>query len=207
MDWFGKKQGGDKTEMKLPYGARLRGAVTFDDLTGKLGADAFTFEWPSSPQTIEAIGDIDLGAGNRLYRLYLTDDAFLQIATVNGEPGDVNLFVYAESINPASKDAFERWCTAGRLPEYTLGDCTYRRVWGEGEGMVPPVPLEESVYKKDLTTADYDLTLYSMLYSRELPGMDRNELLLVAGEDSGPTDFVISQAVGIPLSTAEFEIT
>jgi len=206
MEWFGNKSN-DASAAKLPYGARLRGAVTFDDLTGKLGASAFNFDWPESPQTIEAIGDIDLGAGNRLYRLYLTDDAFLQIATVNGEPGDVNLFVYAESINPASKDAFERWCTAGRLPDYTLGEASYRRVWGEGEGMAPPVPLEESVYKKNLTTADYDLTLYSMLYSRELPGMDRNELLLVAGEDSGPTDFVISQAVGIPLSTAEFEIT
>jgi len=206
MEWFSNKSN-DAAAAKLPYGARLRGAVTFDDLTGKLGADAFNFDWPESPQTIEAIGDIDLGAGNRLYRLYLTDDAFLQIATVNGEPGDVNLFVYAESINPASKDAFERWCTAGRLPDYTLGEASYRRVWGEGEGMAPPVPLEESVYKKNLTTADYDLTLNSMLYSRELPGMDRNELLLVAGEDSGPTDFVISQAVGIPLSTAEFEIT
>ena len=114
--------------------------------------------------------------------------------------------VYAESINPASKDAFERWCTAGRLPDYTLGEASYRRVWGDGEGMAQPVPLEGRVYKKNLDTSEYDLTLYSMLYSRELPGMDRNELLLVAGEDSGPEDFVISQAVGIALSTAEFEI-
>ncbi len=206
MEWFGNN-GASKSAIALPYGARLRGAVRFDDLLGKLGADAFNFDWPSSPQTIEAIGEIDLGAGSKLYRLYLTDDAFLQIATSNGEAGDVNLFVYAESINPSSKDAFERWVTAGRLPDYTLGGCNYRRVWGEGEGTAQPVPLEESVYKKDLTTREYDLTLYSMLYSRELPGMERSELLLVAGEDSGPEDFVISQAVGIALSTAEFEIT
>ncbi|MBN8885591.1 MAG: DUF2491 family protein [Rudaea sp.] len=207
MDWFGNKQNGAKPGTTLPYGARLRGAVSFDDLLAKLGADAFNFDWPSSPQTIEAIGDIDLGAGSRLYRLYLTDDAFLQIATVDGAPGDVNLFVYAESINPSSKDAFERWVTSGRLPDYTLGERSYTRVWGEGEGMAQPVPLEERIYKKDLDTPEYDLTLYSMLYSRELPGMQRNELLLVAGEDSGPEDFVISQAVGIALSTAEFEIT
>ncbi|WP_347260938.1 DUF2491 family protein [Rudaea sp.] len=207
MDWFGNKSGNDASAAKLPYGARLRAAVRFDDLLGKLGADTFNFEWPASPQTIEAIGEIDLGAGNRLYRLYLTDDAFLQIATADGQPGDVNLFVYAESINPASKDAFERWCIAGRLPDYTLGEASYRRVWGEGEGMAPPVPLEERVYKQNLDTSEYDLTLYSMLYSRELPGMQRNELLLVAGEDSGPEDFVISQAVGLALSTAEFEIT
>lgn len=205
MEWFGNN--GAKPGIALPYGARLHGAVRFDDLLGKLGADAFNFDWPTSPQTIEAIGDIDLGTGSRLYRLYLTDDAFLQIATSNGEPGDVNLFVYAESINPSSKDAFERWVTSGRLPDYTLGDCSYRRIWGEGEGMAQPVPLEERVYKKDLATSEYDLTLYSMLYSRELPAMERSELLLVAGEDSGPEDFVISQAVGIPLSTAEFEIT
>jgi hypothetical protein len=205
MDWFGNN--GAKAASTLPYGARLHGAVSFDDLLGKLGAKAFNFDWPSSPQTIEAIGDIDLGAGSRLYRLYLTDDAFLQIASTNGEAGDVNLFVYAESINPASKDAFERWVTAGRLPDYTLGDYSYRRVWGEGDGMAQPVPLEEHVYKKSLGTSEYDLTLYSMLYSRELAEMGRSELLLVAGEDSGPEDFVISQAVGIALSTAEFEIT
>jgi hypothetical protein len=207
MDWFGNKSQAGASASMLPYGARLRGAVQFDDLLARLGAAAFNFDWPSSPQTIEAIGDIDLGAGNRLYRLYLTDDAFVQIATSNGEPGDVNLFVYAESINPSTKAAFERWCTAGRLPEYTLGDRTYTRVWGEGEGMVAPVPLEERIYKKDLVTPEYDLTLYSMLYSREIADMQRNELLLVAGEDSGPDDFVISQAVGIALSTAEFDIT
>ncbi len=69
------------------------------------------------------------------------------------------------------------------------------------------MPLEERVYKKDLTSYEYDLTLYTMLYSREVEGFDREEMLLVTGEDSGPNDYVVSQAVGIPLTTAEFEIT
>ena len=106
MDWFGNKQSGDKAEAKLPYGARLRGAVSFDELLGKLDAGVFNFDWPTSPQTIEAIGDIDLGAGNRLYRLYLTDDAFLQIASTNGSVGDTTLFVYVDSTNPANQAAF-----------------------------------------------------------------------------------------------------
>jgi len=206
MAWFGIGQKQD-TNTPLPYGARLRAAVKFDDLLYKLNGQALGFEWPESPQIIEAIGDIDLGEGSRLYRLYLTDDSYLQIATANGQPGDVNLFVYAESINPSTKAEFERWVTAGAPTEYRLGNYTYSRVWGDGEAITQRVPLEERVYKKDLHTHEYDLTIYSMLYSREVPNFDRNEMLFVAGEDSGPNDFVISQAVGIPLSTADFEIT
>jgi hypothetical protein len=205
MAWFGM---GQKQESNaLPYGARLQAAVKFDDLIYKLNAQSLGFEWPESPQIIEAIGDINLGEGSRLYRLYLTDDAFLQIATANGQPGDVNLFVYAESINPSTKYDFEKWAEAGAPTEYRLGKYTYTRVWGDGEDTTQRVPLEERVYKKDLQTPEYDLTIYSMLYQREVPNFDRSEMLLVAGEDSGPDDFVISQAVGIPLSTADFEIT
>ena len=207
MAWFGIGQKQEANSL-LPYGARLRAAVNFDDLLYKLNAQSLGFAWPQSPQIIEAVGDIDLGEGNRLYRLYLTDDAFLQIATSNGQAGDVNLFVYAESINPSTKADFERWCSAGAPTEYRLGNYTYSRVWGDSSAAtIQRVPLEERVYKKDLQTHEYDLTVYSMLYQRDVPDFDREEMLLVAGEDSGPDDFVISQAVGIPLSTADFEIT
>ena len=205
MAWFGM---GQKQEPNaLPFGARIRAAVKFDDLIYKLNAQSLGFEWPESPQIIEAIGDINLGEGSRLYRLYLTDDAFLQIATANGQPGDVNLFVYGESINPSTKYEFEKWVESGAPAEYRLGNYTYTRVWGDGEDTTQRVPLEERVYKKDLQTHEYDLTVYTMLYQRDVPNFDRSEMLLVAGEDSGPDDFVISQAVGIPLSTADFEIT
>jgi len=206
MAWFGIGEKKDEKSL-LPYGARLRAAVRFDDLIYKLNGESLGFDWPDSPQIIEAIGDIDLGEGNRLYRLYLTDDAFLQIATSNGQAGEVNLFVYAESINPSTKADFERWVTAGAPADYRLGNYSYDRVWGDGDATTQRVPLEERVYKKDLQTPEYDLTVYSMLYQREVPNFDRYEMLLVAGEDSGPTEFVISQAVGIPLSTADFEIT
>ena len=206
MAWFGIGEKKDSGSL-LPYGARLRAAVHFDDLIYKINGESLGFDWPASPQIIEAIGDIDLGEGNRLYRLYLTDDAFLQIATSNGQAGEVNLFVYAESINPSTKADFERWVTAGAPVDYRLGNYAYARVWGDGEATTQRVPLEERVYKKDLQTHEYDLTVYSMLYQREVPNFDRYEMLLVAGEDSGPNDFVISQAVGIPLSTADFEIT
>ncbi|TLY52238.1 MAG: DUF2491 family protein [Gammaproteobacteria bacterium] len=205
MQWFGSGKT-QSDSANLPYGARLRAAVRFDDLTYKLYADKFGFDWPQSPQIVEAIGDIDLGEGNRLYRLYLTDDAFIQIATANGQAGDVNLFVYAESINPSNQADFERWCSSGAPARYRVGDYEYARVWGEGP-TTQRVPLEERVYKKDLVTHEYDLTLYTMLYSREVEGFDRDEMLLVAGEDSGPNDYVVSQAIGIPLTTAEFEIT
>ena len=58
MDWFGNKSATATSDTTLPYGARLRGAVTFDDLLGKRDSSAFNFDWPTSPQTIKAIGNI-----------------------------------------------------------------------------------------------------------------------------------------------------
>lgn len=201
----------------FPLGARLKGAVTIDALPFRLAGQAFGFECPSGPQIIEAIGVIDLGEGSQLHRLYLTDDAFLQIASTGApgserDVGDVALFVYVDSVHPANQAAFRQWVQQGSLlgaATYTLAGREYRRVWGEGpeQRWAPPVVFDEDVYKSSAGAKEYDLTLYSMLYEREPEGADRNELLLVAAEDSGPNQYVVSLALGVPLTTAEFEIT
>jgi hypothetical protein len=201
----------------FPLGARLKGAVTIDVLPFRLAGEAFGFECPSGTQIIEAIGAIDLGEGSRLHRLYLTDDAFLQIAS-SGAPGsernvgDVALFVYVDSVHPANQAAFRQWVQQGSLlgaASYTLANREYLRVWGEGpdQRWAPPIVFDEDVYKSSASAKDYDLTLYSMLYERTPEGADRNELLLVAAEDSGPNQYVVSLALGVPLTIAEFEIT
>ena len=201
----------------FPLGARLKGAVTIDALPFRLAGEAFGFECPASPQIIEAIGVIDLGEGAQLHRLYLSDDAFLQIAT-SGAPGgersvgDVALFVYVDSVHPANQAAFRQWVQQGSLlgaSTYTVAHREYRRVWGEGpdQRWAPPIVFDENVHKTSATAKDYDLTVYSMLYEREPDGADRNELLLVAAEDSGPNQYVVSLALGVPLTTAEFDIT
>jgi hypothetical protein len=201
----------------FPLGARLGGAVSIDSMPFRLAGDAFGFDCPGSPQIIEAIGVIDLGEGARLHRLYLSDDAFLQIPTSGGADdnrsvGDVSLFVYVDSISPANQAAFRDWVAPGSLlgaATYTHAGREYQRVWGEGAEVrwTPPVAFDENVYKRAADTHDYGLSLYSMLYEREVAAADRNELLLVAAEDSGPNTYCISIALGIPLGAADFEIT
>ena len=216
MSWFERSTAKTTDANAFPLGARLKGAVLIDTMPFKLAGDAFAFALPQGPQIIEAIGVIDLGNGTKLHRLYLTDDAFVQIPTSGDHGarsvGDVSLFVYVDSVNPANQDAFRRWVEQGSplgQPSYTFGDRDYRRVWGEGAdgAWAPPVAFDENIYKTSATTKEYDLSLYSMLYERDVENADRNELLLVAAEDSGPNDFCISLALGVPLSLADFEIT
>jgi hypothetical protein len=219
MNWFERATkatpAGDAK--RFPLGARLKGAVLIDAMPFKLAGDAYAIEIPQGPQIIEAIGVIDLGEGSFLHRLYLTDDAFLQIPTTGAvddanSVGDIALFVYVDAVNPANQAAFRNWLEPGSLlgaSTYKVGEYDYRRVWGEGADVrwTPPVAFDEDVYKSSPTTKEYDLSLYSMLYEREVDAADRNELLLVAAEDSGPNDYCISLALGVPLTLADFEIT
>jgi hypothetical protein len=217
VSWFDRNNNKPKDTAPFPLGARLGGAVSIDSMPFRLAGDAFGFECPQSPQIIEAIGAIDLGEGSRLHRLYLTDDAFVQIPTSgdadnNRSVGDVSLFVYVDSISPANQEAFRDWVAPGSLlgaATYTYAGREYRRVWGESADVrwTPPVAFDENVYKRTAESSDYGLSLYSMLYEREVEGADRNELLLVAAEDSGPNTFSISVALGVPLGAADFEIT
>ncbi|HEY0179785.1 MAG TPA: DUF2491 family protein [Dokdonella sp.] len=200
----------------FPLGARLGGAVVLDATPFKLAGDAFAFACPEGAQIIEAIGAIDLGAGARLHRLYLSDDAFVQIATTGAATGDLGvgeiaLFVYADAIAPADQAAFRRWVEPGSplgAATYAFAGHEYRRVWGDDPelGWAPPVALDEDVYKISPDAKDYDLTLYSMLYARDVDG-GRGELLLVSAEDAGPNDYCISLALGVALTRADFEIT
>jgi len=211
IDTLRGKSTASTREAPFPLGARIKGAVTIDALSFRLAGDAYGFACPEGPQIIEAIGVIDLGDGAMLHRLYLTDDAFLQIATTNGSVGDTTLFVYVDSTTPANQSAFRAWVEDGSLlgaSTFACGGNTYQRVWGEGPDVrwTPPVVFDEKVYKHDAETMDYDLTLYSMLYERTVAD-DRNELLLVTAEDSGPNSYCISYAVGAPLTRADFEIT
>lgn len=214
MSWLDSLRGKDAPARTpvFPLGARLKGAVTIDALPFRLAGDAYGFACPPSPQIIEAIGVVDLGDGAMLHRLYLTDDAYLQIASTNGSVGDTTLFVYVDSTNPANQAAFRAWVESGSqlgASTFDVGGRTYQRVWGEGPDVrwTPPVAFDEKVYKHDASIMDYDLTLYSMLYERAVSQTGRNELLLVAAEDSGPDTYCISYALGVPLTPADFEIT
>lgn len=209
---FGKKPAAPATPA-LPLGFRLGGAVAIDDVAFKAHPGVFAFDPPAGNQIIEALGQVDLGGGSHLFRLYLTDDAWIQVSTTSGEIDDLKLFVFADTRNPSTKDEFIGWTQQGSQlgsPQITFASKTYLRVWGDaaGGGWSPPIVVDESVTHPAGGEEDFDLTHYSMLYQRELPELPGHfEYLFVSAEDYGPDHFDVVYSLGSDLTTADLSIT
>jgi hypothetical protein len=199
--------------LKLPLGFRLGGAVAIDDVVFRANKGVYAFEPPAGNQIIEALGTVDLGAGSHLHRMYLTDDAWIQVGTTSGEVDDVKLFVFVDTRNPSTKDEFVRWTQDGSelgSQQITFGGHTYVRVWGDPPTArwSPPIVYDEKVTHPPGGENDFDLTHYSMLYQRELSGLPgRFEYLFVTAEDYGPTQFDVVYSLGSDLTTADLSIT
>lgn len=198
--------------VELPLGLRLGGAIALDATAFSIAGDAFLFVPPEGHQIIEAYGAVDLGAGAMLHRFYVTDDAFLQVNTTAGAVDELKYFVYHETRHPPTIAEFRAWVKPGAMlggPIMETANRRYRRVWGESEDTrwVPPVVLDEKVYRGRPAALDYDLTHYCMLYQREVDGTHRTESLLVSAEDYGPDEFSITYSVGVDVTTADLDIT
>lgn len=196
----------------LPLGFRLGGAVSIDDTLYKAYPKAFGFEPPRESQIIDALGTVSLPGGVHLYRMYLTDDAWIQVKTSSGEVDDIKLFVFAKTINPANADAFQRWVEPGSelgAESINFEGRVFARVWGDsGPGQwSPPVAYDESVVHPAGGEEDFEMSHYSMLYQRavaEIPG--RMEYLFVTAEDYGPDKFDVVYSLGSDITTADLSI-
>lgn len=192
----------------LPLGCRLGGAVTIDDLPLRMLGEATLLSLPSNRQLIEARGEIDLGQGSTMHRMYLSDDLFLQINTEGSQVVDTKLFQFHDTQTPANRAALNAWLQPGSAfgrSSFSFGGHEYLRCWGgDSDEYAPPVSFEEQVYKQNVAE-NYSLTHYAMLYQRELPH-DRFESLLISVEDAGPNDFAIVYSIGLDLSPADLEI-
>jgi Protein of unknown function (DUF2491). len=194
-------------------GFRLGGAVVVDALLFKANAGAFGFEPPAGDQPIEALGTVDLGGGTMLYRWYVEDDAWYQVKATAGQVDEIKLFVFADTINPPSADAFRQWVEPTSdlgKPQLTFNGKTYQRVWGDGpaDAWAPPVAYDERVTHPPGDTADFTMTHYSMLYQREIEGLPgRFEYLFVSAEDYGPNSFDVVFSLGTDVTDADLSIT
>jgi hypothetical protein len=220
MNWlrdvFGKKPGphtGPEHEIagiELPLGLRLGGAIALDTTGFAIARDAFVFAPPEGHLIVEAYGSVDLGAGARLHRFYLTEDAFLQVNTTAGAIDEMKYFVFHDTRHPPTIAAFRKAVEPGSElggGSMQLDGHRYRRVWGDAESWTPPVVLDEKVYRGRPAKLDYDLTHYCMLYQRDVPGTERTESLLVSAEDYGPDEFLVSYSIGVDVTTADLSIT
>jgi hypothetical protein len=217
MGWFDKITGKNTEQQATPsasqaprpLGLHLGASVVIDPMAFTLlGTDLLAL-CPKDTQFVEAVGTLDLGEGNLMYRFYLSDDSFIQVNTENGQVVDSKIFNYLEGIDPRDRAHFDSLLTAGSrigMPTLKIQTQLYDRVWGndDPQSWAPPLELNESVVKKD---SHYDLTIYPMLYQRAIPGKaDQYEYALITGEDSGPDDYCVSIAVGVDISSADLQV-
>lgn len=196
----------------LPFGLRIGARITFDRTMYRVAPGAMTVELPDGFQGIPCYGHINLGDGYALHRFYVDDDAYLQVSTCAGEVEAVKAFVFHETVNPPTKQAFQHFV----MEHAHLGapQIEYAgRHWLRGTNStdesvrIPAICYDEVLYRHAPPQRDDDLTHYAMLYRREVPELQREEFLLVTAEDSGPNEFCITYAIGVDLSQADFDVT
>lgn len=196
----------------LPMGLRIGARIQFDRTLYAVAPGAMTEELPAGYQGVPCYGHIDLGDGYALHRFYLDDDAFLQVGTVGGDVDAIQGFMFHETVNPPDKAAFQAFVMhddhlgaaeisyAGhRWTRFTSADA--------GAARIPAMAYDEVLYRHQPPRRDDDLTHYAMVYSRDVPALQRQEFLLVSAEDSGPNEFSITYSVGVDLTSADLDIT
>ena len=196
----------------LPLGLRIGGRIQFDRTMYSVAPGAMTEELPAGYQGVPCYGHVDLGDGYALHRFYLDDDAFLQVSTVGDDVEAIKGFVFHETVNPPTKEAFRAFVMEGdHLGAAAIDYAGHRwlRVTNStaGNARIPAMAYDEVLYRHQPARRDDDLTHYAMLYSRDVPELAREEFLLVSAEDSGPHEFSITYSVGVDLTTADIDIT
>ncbi|MEC4339816.1 MULTISPECIES: DUF2491 family protein [Stenotrophomonas] len=196
----------------LPLALRIGAMVTFDRTRYLVAPDAVVEQLPDGFQEVQCYGYADLGDGHLLQRFYLADDAYLQVMTVGGEVDAVQAFVYCEQVNPANQAAFREFVASHDhlwAPEiHYAGHLWRRHNQGEtGLERMPPMALEEILFRGQTPRQSDDLTNYATLYTRQVAELGMEELLLVTAEDSGANEFLVSYAVGMNMNSSDFEIT
>jgi len=196
----------------LPLGLRIGGRIQFDRTMYGVAPGAMTEELPAGYQGVPCYGHVDLGDGYALHRFYLDDDAFLQVSTVGDDVEAIKGFVFHETVNPPTKEAFRAFVMESDHLGATSIDYAghhWVRVSNStaGDARIPAMAYDEVLYRHQPARRDDDLTHYAMLYSRDVPELAREEFLLVSAEDSGPNEFSVTYSVGVDLTTADIDIT
>ncbi len=138
---------------------------------------------------------------------------FLQVTTVGGDLEAMKAFVYCETVNPPSKQAFQefvmqhphlgaaqieyagkQWQRATQSTDDAARISTHRI-----RRSVVPLSAAASRWRSD--------PLRHALQPRRARAAARRIFLLVTGEDSGPNEFCVTYAVGIDVTVADLDIT
>jgi hypothetical protein len=213
MNWLKKLFGSQETPAPLRdptlLGLKLGGAVTLSSLDFRVLADQALIHFPGETQMIEAEGHMDLGAGSRIDRFYLTDDAYIQV-NYTGEARDDNLedlklFVYDDSSAIVRDSDWEYWLNPNAIgaPTFRYRDHLFERAFSpDAAGAIPPIALSERI--RNNRGDHYRVDNFCMLYQRQLETGDFEYLLLTAEETAEGR--LLSYALGIDLSPGQFSV-
>ena len=195
-----------------PLGLSDKAAFVVDPLIGKTTPD-LVLELPtdSNPQMIDAQGLIDLGDNVHLHRFYCEEDYWLQIKQSGGADeyssfDEILLFGFGDVISPTTQAEFEEAAAPIGEKTYVYADKTYTRVFGTESSETSACPeFTERVYPEKADS--YEVKHQVMMYSREIPGSDRPELLLVSVETDQTNSIRIVHSVGVELHRSDLTIT
>ena len=193
---FGRKKQAstlDEPKERGPLKVTVGQAIEIDMLTlsaALAGKDA-AMELPScNPFIVAGIGQTMLDADMQLTRYYDDNDAMIQVM---GSPGcsieeavDVSFYMPWDSVVPASRSDWEEW--TGRegmlgLPSYDADGIVFQRFWGDGDGRMELVEFIEEV---DADNTTRQIHQKSMLYARDLGGINEMLLILTQRDLEGP---------------------
>jgi hypothetical protein len=202
---------------QYPLNVDINRFIAIDQVTLDLIRDKTKFLVPTlNEQQISAIGQIDLGQGMTLYRIYLDDGVtWIQFACSGGITLDsideVSVFSYNNNEIPTTDAQLSRLVgpsSAVGLPTYSYDNATYERVWGSEEGQTELVPYTEFVRNEQ--GEEYEVQHSAMLYSRNLENTKRNELVVISVEEcegeNGNRDISVTTSVGVTLQTTDLFI-
>lgn len=213
MNWlksvFGNKPDESPQPAKGLFGLQLGCAVQLNSLDFRVLQDQLLVEFPGETQLIEAVGEIDLGAGSRIKRYYTSDDALLQVNYSGAEQEqnveDMLLFVYDKSIDVAGEAEWKRWLSPATIgpKTYQYRDKTYQRIFfDESDGDVEPIAMSEQIENK--AGESYSLDNFCMLFERSVTA-GVSELLLVNAEES-EEGYLVTISLGVHLTPLQFNV-
>ncbi len=211
---FGKKdtpQSHKGPQTPTILGLRVGYSFEVDSLMLRLIEDELVVANVAPSHIIQAVGLVDMD-GAWIYRFYTDDDAFLQVVTQGGQHNehvvDVKLFHYYDTLDVGGDTQWNQLLSEQiGVPEYTLADNAYQRVWTSTGEYHNPVAMTETTWDKSGATSTTDQ--FTMLFERPLSDGTAESLFLSAEEAEEPNGqlsrcFVIS--TGITLTPSQITI-
>ena len=161
---------------------------------------------------ILAQGEVDLGEGQHIYRMYPDADTLLlqltgpKVTDPATPYDDIVLWYYHNVLYPNTSEDWNKIQTSLTTATLSYADTTWHRTWFDGDCSVQkPVSYWETVYKTRFEKNAERIFETTMLYHRTL-GDGETELLQVVMEEPDVGDRCVSYMIGRILNPQQISV-